>query len=123
MDSRVARITAREWATSSVFSSKASFAWINSCSVGIIDVPTMSGVAIAARTRMNTDASSVLGRESREGKVIQIDEPVQQFAGRIELDGEPPFREVDLDFPRTFPQAVAHFCLMLSQQIIEKLLP
>ena len=63
--------------------------------------------------------SSAENRDKRE--IVQIDEAVQQLAGRIDLDRQPSFREVDLHLVRTLLQAAANLGLVLVQQIVDEL--
>ena len=41
------------------------------------------------------------------GKIIQINETAEKIPGSIDLDGEPPFGEVDLHFVRALVEASA----------------
>ena len=65
---------------------------------------------------------ALLGGEPRQRQVVQVDEAVQQVAGGVDLDRQPPFGEVDLDLVRALPQAAADFGLVLAQQVVDELL-
>ena len=65
---------------------------------------------------------AVLGGEPRQGQVVQVDEAVQQVAGRVDLDRQPPLGEVDLHLVRALPQAGADLGLVLAQQVVDELL-
>ena len=65
---------------------------------------------------------AVLGRKARQREIVQVDEPVQQLARWIDLDGEPPLREVDLHAVGALPQAVPDFRLVLAQEVFDELL-
>ena len=88
---------------------------------GIVDVGAVRGIAIAAGTSVHSDPLSILGREMREGKIIEVDEAMQQLAGRIEFHRQPPFREVDLNFVRALVQAAADLGFMLAEQVFDEL--
>jgi hypothetical protein len=64
---------------------------------GVVDVGAMSGIAVAARANMDTDAVTVGYAEAVEDLVVEVDEGAQETAGRIEFEGEAAFGEVDLD--------------------------
>src|ERR1700685_3165388 len=87
----------------------------------IIDVPAVRRVAIAAGAGMNADALSLLDGKPRQREVVQLDEIVQEIAGRVDLDRKTTFREVDLYFVRALPQAVADLRFVLAQQVVKKL--
>ena len=90
--------------------------------LGVIDVPAVGRVAVAAGAGVHADALAVLGGEPRQGQVVQVDEAVQQVAGRVDLDRQPPLGEVDLHLVRALPQAVADLGLVLAQQVVDELL-
>ena len=90
--------------------------------LGVIDVPAVGRVAVAARAGVHADALAILGREPRQRKVVQVDEAVEQTAGRIDLDRQPALREVDLDLVRALLQAAADLGLVLVQQVVDELL-
>ena len=71
---------------------------------------------------MHADALAVLGGEPRQREVVQVDEAVQESPGGVDLDRQPPFREVDLHLVRALPQAVADLGLVLAQQVVDELL-
>ena len=70
--------------------------------LGVIDIRAVGRVAVAARTGMHPDALAILGGESRQREIVQIDEAVQQISGGIDLDRQPAFREVDLNLVAPF---------------------
>ena len=90
--------------------------------LGVIDVPAVGRVAVAAGAGVDADAPAVLGGEPRQRQVVQVDEAVEELAGRVDLDRQPPFGEVDLDLVRALPQAVADLGLVLAQQVVDELL-
>jgi hypothetical protein len=61
--------------------------------------------------------------EALDQRTVQIDETLQKSPRRIELDREPPFREIDLDDMCAFLQAVPDFAFRLVEKIIEVILP
>ena len=67
---------------------------------------------------MHADAPAFLGGEPRQREVVQVDEAVEQVPGGVDLDGEPPFGEVDLHLVRALLQAAAHLGLVLAQQVV-----
>ena len=65
---------------------------------------------------------AVLGGEPRQREVVQVDEAVEELAGGVDLDRQPPLGEVDLDLVRALAQAVADLGLVLAQQVVDELL-
>jgi hypothetical protein len=84
--------------------------------LGVVDVGAVGGVAVAARAGVDADAPAVLGREAREGEVVQVDEAVEQLAAGVNLDGQPPLGEVDLHLVGALAQATADLRLVLGSR-------
>jgi hypothetical protein len=55
---------------------------------------------------VHADALAVLRGESRQREVVEVDEAVEEMPGRVDLDRQTPFREVDLNLVRALLQAV-----------------
>ncbi len=53
--------------------------------LGVVHLRAVRGIAIAARTGVNPESLALVGGKSRQGEVVEIDEAVQQLAGRIDL--------------------------------------
>ena len=83
--------------------------------LGVIDVAAVGRVAVAAGAGVDADALAVLGGEPRQREVVQVDEAVQQVAGRVDLDRQPALREVDLHLVGALAQAVADLGLVLAR--------
>jgi hypothetical protein len=79
-------------------------------------------LATGARERRFARARGVVA-EALDQKTVQIDETLQKSPRRIELDREPPFREIDLDDMCAFLQATPDFAFRLIEKIIEVILP
>ena len=90
--------------------------------LGVIDVGAVGRVAVAAGAGVHADPLPLLGGEPRQRQVVQVDEAVQQLAGGVDLDRQPPLGEVDLHLVRALPQAVADLGLVLAQQVVDELL-
>jgi hypothetical protein len=63
---------------------------------------------------VHADPPAVLGGEPRQREVVQVDETVQEIPGGVELDRQPPLREVDLDLVRASLEAATNLDLMLA---------
>ena len=50
--------------------------------LGVVDVPAVGRVAVAARAGVHADALAVLGGEPRQREVVQVDEAVEQSPRR-----------------------------------------
>ena len=72
---------------------------------------------------MHADPLSLVGGKTLDQQTVQIDETLQKSPRRIELDREPPFREIDLDDMRAFLQAAPDLAFLLVEKIIEVILP
>ena len=90
--------------------------------LGVIDVGAVRRIAVAAGTRVHADALALGVREPRQREIVEVDEAVQQLPGRIDLDREPPFGEVDLHLVRALVEAAPDFRLVLAQQVVDELL-
>ena len=90
--------------------------------LSVVDVGAVRRVEIPAGTSVHTYAAALFGGESREGKIVEIDETVEKIPGRIDLDRETAFGEVDLDLVRALLQAIANLDLVLSQQVLDEFL-
>ena len=75
----------------------------------------MSGVTVTAGTGVHSDASTFLNREPGQREIIQIDKAVKKVPGRIYLDSEPPFSEIDLNLVGALSQAIADLGFVLAQ--------
>ena len=90
--------------------------------LGIVDVGAVGRIAIAAGTGVHADPLALLGREPRQRQVVQVDETVQETAGRIDLHRQTALGEVDLDLVGAFLEAAADLRFVLRQQIVDELL-
>ena len=70
---------------------------------------------------MHTDAFVFLTGKARQRKVVEVNKCIQEVAGRIEFDRQPPLSEVDLYSVRTLAQAIAYFGHMLRQEVVYEL--
>ena len=71
---------------------------------------------------MHADPLPLLGGESRQREIIQINEAVKQFSGGIDLDRQPALREIDLNLMGAFFQTAPYLGFVLAQQIVDELL-
>ena len=71
---------------------------------------------------MHADAPALEGREPRQCEIIQIDEAVKEVPRGIDLDCQPPLREIDLDFVCALLQATPDLGFVLVQQVVYELL-
>ncbi len=91
--------------------------------LGIVHVRAVGRIAIAAGTRVDPDAHTLLSAERLEHAVVQVDERPQKPPGRVELDGEPPLREVDLHAVGTHVQRAADVEAGFPYEVVHELLP
>src|SRR4029450_10731918 len=88
----------------------------------IVDPRAVGRVAVRAVTGMDANSLSFFGRKTFQEQVVQVDETAQEPPCRIELDGKPPFREVDLERVSAFLQTASNLAFLLMQQSIKVLL-
>src|ERR1700704_2097107 len=72
---------------------------------------------------MHSQQRTFLRCETRERKVVQIDETGKEASRRVNLDGKTALGEVDLYFLRTLLQAPVDFRHVFAQQILDEHLP
>ena len=88
---------------------------------GVIDLPAVGRVPVAARAGVDAEASPLFGGEPRQGQVVEVDEVGEQLAGRVDLDRQPALGEVDLHAVRALAQAGADLGLVLPEQVVDEL--
>jgi len=74
--------------------------------LGVVDLRAVGRVAVASGTGMNTNAFSFFDGEARQRQIVQIYKTVEQKPGRIELDRQAPFGEIDLNLVRALLQTM-----------------
>ena len=80
----------------------------------------MGRIAVAAGTGVHAETQALRRRESRQRKIVQIDEAVQQIPAGINLHRQTSFRKVNLDLVGALLQTIAHLCFVLVQEVLDE---
>src|SRR5207248_6089929 len=83
----------------------------------VFDVQAVHGILVPARAGVYADPGAFLGGEPVEHGVVEVDELPQQPAGRVQLQRQAAFGEVDLHTVRTGVEAAPDVGLGLVHQI------
>ena len=84
----------------------------------VVHVSAVSRILVAPRARVNPDPRPLLWRKTLEDAVVEGHEVVQETLGRIELDRQPPLREIDLHAVGASLQAPPDVLLGLAHQVV-----
>jgi hypothetical protein len=68
--------------------------------LGVVDVGAVRRIAVGPGASVHADALSISRREAGEGHVVQINEPMKQVAGGVDLDCQAGLGEVNLNLVR-----------------------
>lgn len=83
-----------------------------------VRVPAPRAAIFSKAMLRAVEVSSPLGwGEVGENLVVQVDEGLQELLARVELDGEPPFGEVDVEVVRARLQAPANVSACLPHEV------
>ena len=85
----------------------------------VVDVGAVRRVLVAAGAGVDADLRPLLVGELVEHPVVQVDERVEQAAGRIELERQARLGEVDLD-DRAALEAAADLRRRLGDEVLEE---
>jgi hypothetical protein len=90
---------------------------------GVVHVEAVRGVLVTARAGVDADLGLLVGGESVEHGVVQLDETPQYTLGRIELEREATLGEVQLDGRRTAVEALPDIGLGLIGEVLQEGFP
>ena len=74
---------------------------------------------VCARASVYPNSLSLFGRKTFQEQIVQVDEAIQEAPSGVQLDLQPPFREIYLHDVCPLLQATADLALLLKQERIE----
>src|SRR5208283_1918375 len=88
----------------------------------VVHVGAMRGILVASWASVHPNFAALLPIEAIEHPVVQLDERVQESAGRIKLQGQASLGEIHLHAMSAGREALPDVTFPLGYEIIQKLL-